>query len=180
MCWLISTAGTARAPRAVGAALAAARVAPIIKTLPGIAISRTSLMAHSTASRSPAGPFPAPCKRRPLRAERNIQSLVPGSGATQAPPPGWPSMRLVRHEVRPHHLVVFVVEYVAVHQVPRTLGRVERVLVLTRADASDSCCLRCPADDVPVDESGEHLGDVLPARLVGVGRDDRPVKEWAE
>ena len=87
---------------------------------------------------------------------------------------------LVARDVRPHHLVVFVVEDVAVHHVGRALSRVEGVQVLAGLDGADGDGLRGPADGEPVDEAGERLDGVLPAGLVGVRRDRRPAEERAE
>src|SRR5882724_12988848 len=75
-------------------------------------------------------------------------------------------------DVRPHHLVVLVVEDVAVHHVGRAHGGVERVLVLPGGDAVHRGGLRGPADHEPVHVTGVRLDRVLPADLVRVRGDN--------
>src|SRR6266851_7095112 len=78
---------------------------------------------------------------------------------------------LVHGHIRPRHLVVLVVEDVAMQQVARAAGGVERKQVQAGMGTRDGRGLRRPADGEAVHEPGEHFGDVLPARFVGIGRD---------
>src|SRR6266567_4092289 len=82
-------------------------------------------------------------------------------------------------DVGAHHLVVLVVEDVAVGHVRRADGGIEGVQVLSGLDTVDGRGLWRPTNRVTVDVAGEHIGHVLPAGLAGVRRNHRAGQDRA-
>src|SRR5205807_3132041 len=98
---------------------------------------RATVLATRTSGRKVMLPGPAnDCKSRETRevtATRMPRSPLAGAPA----PEGEASLALFHRRVGPHHLVVLVVEDVAVPDVARAQGRVEGELVLPRLDGVD-------------------------------------------
>src|SRR5262249_50854223 len=96
--------------------------------------------------------------RRPTMSDRDPAAPSPpdaspprSSSATSA------SSLLFGDEVWPHEFVVFVIEDVAVLDVPGRVGRIEREQILPRGGAVGRHALRRPPDGEPRDLTRPHL-----------------------
>src|SRR5260221_7231694 len=95
---------------------------------------------------------------------------------TTTPPAALMHNLLPPQHIRPHHLVVLVVEDMAVPYITGASGWIEREPILPRLDVGDRCGQWRKAGDEAGDHAGVHLDGVLPAGLVRI-RKGRPVLE---
>ena len=78
-----------------------------------------------------------------------------------------------------HHLVVFVVNYVAVPHVAWSCGWVKGIFVETSPNCTCGQVLWCPASYDAGDLSGEHFESVFPADFPRLRRLWRVLQEWS-